>query len=132
MPLLTTTTLAVLYPFLIELAKKGADKIVETSSEKFTSGSISWLKSLFFKDEDPKKALKELINEPENVEKQTAIKTLVENSIEDNPEYENYLNELLDKLPKIENNISNSKNVITGNVNTGGGNFINGDGNQMS
>lgn len=132
MPLLTTTTLAVLYPFLIELAKKGADKIVETSSEKFTSGSISWLKSLFFKDEEPKKALKELINEPENVEKQTAIKTLVENSIEDNPEYENYLNELLDKLPKIENNISNSKNVITGNVYTGGGNFINGDGNQMS
>jgi hypothetical protein len=57
---------------------------------------------------------------------------LVENSIEDNPEYESYLNELLDKLPKIENNINNSKNVITGNVNTGGGNFINGDGNQMS
>ena len=76
--------------------------------------------------------MEELINEPENVEKQTAIKTLVENSIEDNPEYENYLNELLDKLPKIENNISNSKNVITGNVNTGGGNFINGDGNLMS
>ena len=50
MPLLTTTTLAVLYPFLIELAKKGADKIVETSSEKLTSGSISWLKSLFFKE----------------------------------------------------------------------------------
>ena len=62
MPLLTTTTLAVLYPFLIELAKKGADKIVETSSEKLTSGSISWLKSLFFKDDEPKKELKELMN----------------------------------------------------------------------
>jgi hypothetical protein len=132
MPLLTTATLAVLYPFLIELGKKGACKIVETSSEKLTSGSISWLKSLFFKDNEPKKALKELINEPESMENQTAIMTLVENSIEDNPEYENYLKELLDKLPKIENNINNSKNVITGNVNTGGGSFINGDSNQIS
>ncbi|MCZ2223048.1 MAG: hypothetical protein LC122_05395 [Chitinophagales bacterium] len=129
---LTISSLAVLYPFLIEMAKKGAEKIVETSAENLTSASIKWIKSLFFKDDEPKKALEELINEPENVEKQTAIKTLVENSIEDNPEYENYLNELLDKLPKIENNISNSKNVITGNVNTGGGNFINGDGNLMS
>ena len=132
MPLLTTTTLAVLYPFLIELAKKGADKIVETSSEKLTSGSISWLKSLFFKDDEPKKELKELINEPENVEKQTAIKTLVENSIEDNPEYQNYLNELLDKPSKVGNKISGSKNIITGKGNTGGGNFINGDSNQVS
>ena len=132
MPLLTTATLAVIYPFLIELAKKGAEKIMETSTEELTSGSIGWLKSIFFKDNRPKKALQDLIDEPESLERQTAIKTLVENSIEDNPEYENYLNELLDKLPKIQNNISNSKNVITGNVNTGGGNFINGDGNQMS
>lgn len=129
---LTISSLAVLYPFLLEMAKKGVEKIVETSTENLTSGSIKWIKSLFFKDNEPKKALKELINEPQNVEKQSAIKTLIENSIEDNPEYENYLNELLDKLPKIENNISNSKNVITGNVNTGGGNFINGDGNLMS
>jgi hypothetical protein len=132
MPLLTTATLAVLYPFIIELAKKGAEKIVETSSEKLTSGCISWLKSLFFKDDKPKKALEELIYEPESLEKQTAIKTLVENSIEDVPENENYLNELLDKLPKIENKIRNSKNVVTGNINTGGGNFINGDSNQMT
>ena len=101
MPLLTITTLAVLYPFLIELAKKGADKILETSSEKLTSGSISWLKSLFFKDDEPKKALNELINAPGSLEKQTVIKALVENSIEDNPEYENYLNEILFFLMRI-------------------------------
>ncbi|MCZ2223850.1 MAG: hypothetical protein LC122_09500 [Chitinophagales bacterium] len=129
---ITISTLALLYPFLTELAKKGAEKIVETSSEKFTSGSIGWLKSLFFKDDDPKKALQELIDEPESLEKQIAIKTLVENSIEDNPEYQNYLNELLDKLSKVGNKISGSKNIITGNVNTGGGNFINGDSNQVS
>lgn len=132
MPLLTATTIAILYPFLLELAKKGAEKIVDTGSEKITDGSINWLKSLFFKNDEPKNALKELINEPENKEKQNAVKAIIENSIEDNPEFENNLKEILEKLPKVESTITNSKNVITGNVNTGGGNFINGDSNQIS
>lgn len=132
MPLLTATTIAILYPFLLELAKKGAEKIVDTGSEKITDGSINWLKSLFFKNDEPKNALKELINEPENKEKQNAIKAIIENSIEDNPEFENNLKEIFEKLPKVESTITNSKNVITGNVNTGGGNFVNGDSNQTS
>lgn len=130
--ILSTTALAALYPFLINLAEKGVETVVETGVEQFTLGSVNWLKSLFFKENKPKKALKELMDEPKSIEKQNAIKTLVENSIEDNPENEIYLKELLEKLPKIENHISNSKNVITGNINTGGGNFINGDGNQIS
>ncbi len=132
MPILTTTTAAILYPFLIELAKKGVDKMVETGSEKITESSINWIKSLFFKNEEPKNALKELINDPTNAHKQNSIRAILENSIEDNPENKLFLNEILQKLPKIENTISHSKNVITGNVNTGGGNFINGDNNQIS
>lgn len=132
MPLVTATTLAILYPFLVELSKKGLEKIVDTGSEKLTEGSINWLKSLFIKDNKPKKALKELAEQPENVDRQNAIKTLIENSIEDNSEVENYLSEIIEKFPKVENTITNSKNTITGNVNTGGGNFINGDGNQIS
>lgn len=132
MSLLTTSTLAVLCPFLIDLGKKGIEKIVETSSEKLTKGSLTWLKSVFFKGDEPRKALKELINEPENQEKQVAIKVLIDNSLEDYPEFECYLNELLENLPKTENNISGSKNVIIGNVYTGGGNFVNGDNNLIS
>lgn len=127
MPILTTATIAVLYPFLIELAKKSAEKIVDTSSEKFTEGSIDWLKSLFFKNSEPKNALRELINNPESKESQNAIKAIIENSIDDNPENEKFLNGILKELPKIENSIHNSKNVNTGNVNTGGGNFRIGD-----
>lgn len=132
MPLLTTATLAVLYPFLIELSKKGIEKVVDTSSEKLTEGSISWIKSLFFKDHKPKNALKELMENPENTEKQNTIKALIENSIEDNPGVKKYIEEITEKFPHIQNSITNSKNVITGNVNTGGGNFINGDSNQIS
>jgi|SRR5690606_3484075 len=132
MPLLTATTLAILYPFLIELGKKGIEQVVNTSSEKLTEGSISWIKSLFFKDDKPKNALKELIENPDNDEKQNAIRALIENSIEDNPEVKNYIDEIAEKFSHIQNSITNSKNVITGNVNTGGGNFINGDSNQIS
>lgn len=131
MPVLTTASIAVITPFLVDLAKKGFEKIAETSGERFTEGTISWIKSLLFKNEEPKNALKELIIEPENTEKQNAIKAIIENSIEDNPELEKCLNEILDKLPKVENSINNSKNIVTGNVNTGGGNFINGDSNQI-
>lgn len=125
-------TMAVITPFLIELGKKGIEKVVDTSSEKLTEGSISWIKSLFFKGDKPKNALKELIENPDNDEKQNAIKALIENSIEDNPEVKNYIDEIAEKFPHIQNSITNSKNVITGNVNTGGGNFINGDSNQIS
>lgn len=132
MPLLTATTLSVLYPFLIELSKKGLEKIVDTGSQKLTERSIDWIKSLFFKNNRPKKALRDLTEEPENIEKQNAVRSLIENAIEDNPEVEKYLTEIIQKFPKIENTITTSKNVITGNVNTAGGNFINGDSNQIS
>ncbi|MGS0748656.1 hypothetical protein [Halpernia sp. GG3] len=129
---ITISSVAVLYPFLIEMVKKGAEKIVEKSSENLTDGSISWLKSLFFKDGEPKNTLKNLVNKPESIENQFAVKTIIENSIEDNPENEKYLKEILQNLPKTSNEITNSKNVITGNVNTGGGNFMNGDNNKVS
>ncbi|AZA79676.1 hypothetical protein HIO71_13970 [Chryseobacterium aquaticum] len=127
MPLITTAAIAALYPFLIELAKKSAEKVVDTSSEKLTEGSIDWLKSLFFKNNEPKNALKELIDAPEDKERQNVIKAIIENSIEDNPENDKFLKEILNKVPKTETSIYKSKNVNTGDVNTQGGNFRIGD-----
>ncbi|WP_281635618.1 hypothetical protein [Flavobacterium marginilacus] len=120
-------TMAIITPFLIELGKKGIDKFSEKGFESVSEGAINWIKSLFFKDDKPKKALIELQENPENKEKQNIAKALIENSIEDNPEFEIHLKEILEKLPKIENTITNSKNVNTGNVNTGGGDFRLGD-----
>jgi hypothetical protein len=125
-------TMAVITPFLIELAKKGFDKFSEKGIESISEGTIGWIKSLFFKDGKPKKALLELQENSENKEKQNIAKAIIENSIEDNPEFMANLKELVEKLPKVENTITCSKNVITGNINTRGGNFINGDSNQIS
>ncbi|WP_163399272.1 hypothetical protein [Flavobacterium fluviatile] len=125
-------TMSVITPFLIELGKKGIEKFSEKGFESISESTINWIKSLFFKDGEPKKVLRELQLNPENKEKQIVAKAILENSIEDNPEFMTNLNELIEKLPKVENTITNSKNVIAGNVNTGGGNFINGDSNQIS
>lgn len=125
-------TMAVITPFLIELGKKGIEKFSEKGFENISDEAIKWFKSLFFKDDNPKKALVELKENPENKEKQNIAKAIIENSIEDNPELGKFLKEILQNLPKVENTIANSKNVITGNVNTGGGNFINGDSNKIS
>lgn len=124
--------MSVITPFLIELGKKGIEKFSEKGFESVSEGTINWIKSLFFKDGEPKKVLRELQLNPENKEKQIVAKAILENSIEDNPEFMTNLKELIEKLPKVENTITNSKNVIAGNVNTGGGNFINGDSNQIS
>lgn len=119
--------MAVITPFLIELGKKGIEKFSEKGFESVSEGAINWFKSLFFKNDKPKKALLELQENPENMEKQNIARAIIENSLEDHPEFEIHLKEILDKLPKVENTISNSKNVNTGNVNTGGGDFRLGD-----
>lgn len=117
---------------ITQVATKGIEQVFASSVDKVTSDSIEWFKSLFYKDGKPKKIMEELERDPTNEQKISNAKSIIQNSLEDNPEFEHYLKELLDKLPKVENNVSGSKNVITGNINTGGGNFINGDRNQIS
>lgn len=120
-------TMAIITPFLIELGKKGYEKLTEKGIESISEGAITWIKSLFFKDDKPKKVLLELQEDSENKEKQNIAKAIIENSIEDNPEFEKFLKEILEKLPKVENTIANSKNVNTGTINSGGGNIQLGD-----
>jgi hypothetical protein len=124
MPIITTVALTA---FLTSLAQKGLDKALETGSEKISEDAYAWIKSLFYKNDEPKKILKELHEEPQNSERLSNALAIINNSIEDHPEFEVYLKEIIEKMPKTENTISNSKNVNTGNVNTGGGDFRIGD-----
>lgn len=124
MPVITTAAIASL---LTTLAQKGLDKVFETGVESISGDAYNWIKSLFYKNGEPKKILKELQKAPENLEKLNNAAVIINNSIEDDPEFEAYLKEIIEKMPKIENTISSSKNVNTGNVNTSGGDFRIGD-----
>ena len=129
MPIITAAAVTL---FLTTLAQKGLDKAFETGGEKVSEGAYNWIKSLFYKNNEPKKILKELQEDPQNLEKRNNATAIIKNSIEDDLQFQAYLEEIIRKMSKNANTISNSKNVITGNINTGGGNFINGDNNQTS
>ena len=121
-------TTAIVTSLLLKLGEKGLEKAFETGGEKVSEGAISWIKGLFFKDGDPKKALKELQEHPNDIGKQEIVKSIIENSIEDNTNNLKYFEELVKKVPNVENTISNSKNVVIGNINAGGNSIV-GDGN---
>ncbi|WP_073552135.1 MULTISPECIES: hypothetical protein [Elizabethkingia] len=121
-------TTAIITSLLLKLGEKGLEKAFETSGEKISEGAINWIKGLFYKDGIPKKALRELQENPENIEKQRIAKSIIENSIEDNEINLKYFEELISKLSNVQNIISNSKNIVTGNISVGGHSII-GDGN---
>lgn len=111
----------------IELGKKGLESISENVGEKLSDSAMNWIKGLFFKGNEPKKALAELQNDPENESKQQVVEAIISNSIEDNKSNLEFLSQLISVLPKSELNIEKSNNINTGNVNTGGGDFRIGD-----
>lgn len=120
-------TTAAITALLTTLATKGLEKAVETTGEKISENSISWIKSLFYKEDKPKRALIELQNNPNDNEKLMVAKGIIDNAIEDNPELEKYLEEIISKTQTVNNSISDSKNVNTGNINTAGGDLQIGD-----
>lgn len=124
MPIISTAAITSLITLL---AKKGLEKAFEKGGEKISEGAYNWVKSLFYKDNEPKNILKQIQEDPDNNEKINNAVAIINNSLEDNPQYELFLKEIIENLPKIENTINNSKNINTGNVNTNGGDFRIGD-----
>ncbi|MCQ4139417.1 hypothetical protein QX233_20740 [Chryseobacterium gambrini] len=124
-------TTAIVTSLLLNLTQKGLEKAFETGGEKISEGAMSWVKGLFYKNGEPKKALKELQDDPTNANKQEVAKGIIENSIEDDENNLKYFEELIKNLPKSENTISNSKNVVTGNISVGGNSIV-GDGNTIN
>ncbi|GAB5472403.1 MAG: hypothetical protein Mars2KO_05020 [Maribacter sp.] len=122
MPIITTAALTAL---ITTLANKGLESAFENVGEKVSDGAVNWFKSLLYKDGKPKKALKELQENPTEEDKQAIVKAIVENSIDDNPDYVNYLKEIISVLPK--NTIQKYKNINTGNIDSKGGDIHIGD-----
>ncbi|MDC7994031.1 hypothetical protein [Altibacter sp. HG106] len=124
MPLITSSMLTAL---AVSLATKGLESLIEDTGKSISQGAINWVKSLFYKEGEPKKALKELQKNPSNESKLEIVKSILENSIEANSENLNHFKEIISKLPKSDMKIKGSKNVNMGNVDTGGGDFRIGD-----
>lgn len=121
---ITTTALILLGK---HLAEKGLEKAFDTSVGEVSKSAITWVKNLFSKDGAIKSELVELQEKPDSVARLNAVKAIIERDLEDNPESEKYLQEIYDKVLTTNTNVSNSKNVNIGNINSSGGNVHLGD-----
>jgi hypothetical protein len=128
MAIITTVAITAL---ITSLAKKGLEKAFETTGEKLTEGAFNWLKSVFYEEEKPKESVQDLIQNPDSEARKKAVESLINIDLEDHPGNEKFLHEVYEKTQSIETNISivNSKNVNTGEINTGGGSVRIGDNN---
>ena len=103
-----------------QLAKKGLEKFFDTSVEELSKNAMSWLTSLFKKGSRANQELMELQEKPESPARLNAVKAAIERDLEDNPEAEKYLQEIYNKVLNVTSNISDSKNVNTGTIYSGG------------
>jgi hypothetical protein len=106
------------------LGTKGFEAAFETTIQELTQGSISWVKSFFFKEDGrPIDALEEYQESPKSQAREKLLKARIEMELEDNPEAEGYLLEFAKAIEAKSGNIStisHSKNVNTGTINAGG------------
>lgn len=126
MAIITTAAITAL---VTSLAKKGLEKAFETTGEKLTEGALSWLKSIFYDEEKPKPVVEDLVQNPDSNARKKAVESLINIDLEDNPENQRFLEEVFEKTVETNISIANSKNVNTGNINSGGGSIHIGDNN---
>lgn len=118
-------------------AKLAKNESVNSFLSDFTSATVNWIKPLFLKEDgEEKESLAKYRKNPGNNDRKDIIVSMLKAELADTPEAANYIKEIFEKISKTEeggkivNNIIGSKNVNTGNVNTGGGDFIIGDNNK--
>jgi len=112
--------------------KLAKNESVNSFFDDFSEATVNWIKPLFIEEDDtPTRSFEKFKANPNSESKQKLLQVTLESELEDNPEAEAYIKEIFEKISQTEEGkiiISNSKNVNTGNVNTGGGDFHLGDG----
>ena len=112
--------------------KLAKNESVNSFFDDFSEATVNWIKPLFIEEDDkPTRSFEKFKANPNSESKQKLLQVTLESELEDNPEAEKYIRKIFEKISQTEEGkiiISNSKNVNTGNVNTGGGDFRLGDG----
>ena len=116
-------------------AQVAKNESIKSFVQDFTGATVNWIRPLFLTANDTEtEVIQQLRAKPESKARQNALVSKLEIALEDRPEAEVYIKEIFEKIAKTEeggkvvNNIINSRNVNTGNVNIGTGDFILGDG----
>ena len=81
--------------FLVTLVKAGAEEAAKRVSKNSVDGVTKWIKSLFYKDDKPKKILNDINENPEDQTLQQIAEGIIVNSAEGNSQYKLYLEEIM-------------------------------------
>lgn len=132
-PITTTAMIGTVVGYLAKTLKD--NKSIQDFFNNFTEATVKWIRPIFLKeDEQPKEVIEKLQQKPESPAKQEAVKAAIASELEDNPTIEAMLKEMYETILAKEKQgaaitIINSKNVVTGNINTTSGNVHVGDSN---
>jgi len=93
----------------------------------FSEATVNWIRPLFIKDDgEESDIMQELKEAPTDEDVQIMVQSKLKRELKRKPEVEDSLKEIYEKIKqteegaKIINDISNSKNVVTGNIQAGG------------
>ncbi|MEZ5040518.1 MAG: hypothetical protein R2828_11510 [Saprospiraceae bacterium] len=133
-PITSTAMIATVVGYLAKSLKD--QKPLQAFFSEFTEATVNWIKPLFIKDDQPKEVLENLQKDPADALNQSDAQNALARGLRDTPGAEALLTamyaRIMDKKEKGEAiSISDSKNVVIGNMHAGG-NIIVGDSNTLN
>lgn len=123
-PITTAAAISAVVTYLVGKLKN--DKSISGFFSDFTKASVNWIRPIFLKEDgSEEKIIQKLIESPESEVKQNAVKVAIASELEDNPDAEKWLQEMVKMIEEKKGmnqstNITNSKNVVTGTIKAGG------------
>ena len=100
----TATTSVMIGAIVTYLGNKLAkNESVNSFFDDFSEATVNWIKPLFIKDDDtPTRSLEKFSTNPNSESKQALLKATLESELEDNPEAEQYIREIYEKISESE------------------------------
>ncbi len=94
--------------------KLAKNESVNEFFDDFSTATVNWIKPLFIEEDDtPTRSLEKFSTNPNSESKQTLLKATLESELEDNPDAEQYIREIFEKISQSEEGakIINTLNV---------------------
>ena len=83
--------------------KLAKNESVNSFFDDFSEATVNWIKPLFIEEDDtPTRSLEKFSTNPNSESKQALLKATLESELEDNPEAEQYIREIYEKISESE------------------------------
>ncbi|MEA5258079.1 hypothetical protein VB264_09805 [Arcicella aquatica] len=113
---ITATALTSIVTYLATKLKE--NQSVKTFFDDFTEATVNWIRPIFLKEDgSEEKIIQKLKENPDSQAKQDTIKAAIASEIEDNPEAEKWLLEMVKIIAEKTGNTTTNTMTVTGDGN---------------